>query len=383
MPRLQVFYDNYGANGFIPVTVNLNEAPSIVLQYARLYTYPFLRDNGSVWAVYRQNNYVPLNYVIDADGVIRYIAEGYNEAQIEAVIRQYLPNPIDHDVGVTRIVSPTGSLDSATVVVPACSVYNYAGSVESYQVRMRIGSGYDEVAMVTGHGPGQLRYVEFPAWTAQERGQLSVRCSTELAGDDIQPNNHRAGVCQVNVYDIAVTRMFAPADSADSGRVVVPSVQVENRGTMPDLIRARFEVSDGYWDTSSVILQPGRLDTLDFSAWTPLVRGQFQARCSTWGIRAEMVWGNNVLARTVWVVTAGVAESPGIGVAAGRLPTVVRGVLSLPALPGARPAALLDVTGREVMNLEPGANDIRHLTPGVYYIRGRDSREAVKIVVGQ
>jgi hypothetical protein len=30
---------------------------------------------------------------------------------------------------------------------------------------------------------------------------------------------------------------------------------------------------------------------------------------------------------------------------------------------------LLDISGREVMNLHPGPNDIRHLAPGVYFVR--------------
>jgi hypothetical protein len=61
-------------------------------------------------------------------------------------------------------------------------------------------------------------------------------------------------------------------------------------------------------------------------------------------------------------------------------PTVVRGVLVLNGL-GTRSelpvcnsvmsrAVLLDVSGREVMELQPGANDVRALAPGVYFLRG-------------
>lgn len=377
-----MFYDNYGPNGFVPVTINLSESPSIVLQYARLYTYPFLRDNGSVWAVYRQNGYVPLNYIVGPDGIIRYIAEGFNEPQIDALIRQYLPDPIDHDVGVTRILAPSGSVDSATTVVPACSVYNYGDNVESYQVRMRIGTLYDEVATVSGHQPGQLRYVEFPEWQARERDLVAVRCSTELAGDDVQPNNFRDASCRVNVYDIAVLQVFAPPDTVDSAQAVVPLVEIQNRGTVPDLIKLRFEITDGYWDTTTVILQPGRRDTVDFGQWTPLQRGVFQVRCSVWG-RWEMVWENNVIEQPVWVLTAGVAEGPGEGIDSRRLPTVARGVFYLPPAAGGEPVTLFDAAGRERMALKPGANDISHLSPGVYYARGRDGRGTMKVVVQQ
>jgi len=66
----------------------------------------------------------------------------------------------------------------------------------------------------------------------------------------------------------------------------------------------------------------------------------------------------------------GIAED---GVSAKRLvtPTVVRGVLELGVdsrqYAGYR-ANLLDVAGRKVMDLQAGANDIRHLAPGVYFV---------------
>ena len=64
--------------------------------------------------------------------------------------------------------------------------------------------------------------------------------------------------------------------------------------------------------------------------------------------------------------------------------TICRGVLMLPrdrgpetgdGQSGDRPSCggtvpvLLDIAGRVVMTLQPGANDVRHVAPGVYYIR--------------
>ncbi len=58
--------------------------------------------------------------------------------------------------------------------------------------------------------------------------------------------------------------------------------------------------------------------------------------------------------------------------------TVVRDILYLPTSGGGRQASgdLLDISGRKVMELQSGANDIRHLAPGVYFVRGPSDSEA-------
>ena len=75
------------------------------------------------------------------------------------------------------------------------------------------------------------------------------------------------------------------------------------------------------------------------------------------------------------------------------MPTVVRSVLYLPRdmteLPGnsdrvPRPV-LLDISGRKLLDLKPGANDVRALSPGVYFVReaasGKRSAVSVRKVV--
>ena len=46
--------------------------------------------------------------------------------------------------------------------------------------------------------------------------------------------------------------------------------------------------------------------------------------------------------------------------------TIVRGMLCMPA--SMQGAALLDITGRKVMELQPGENDVSHVAPGVYFV---------------
>jgi YVTN family beta-propeller protein len=72
---------------------------------------------------------------------------------------------------------------------------------------------------------------------------------------------------------------------------------------------------------------------------------------------------------------AGVEESPKPQATSFKLgPTIIRGVLVLGAVDSRQNTAcraeLLDAGGRKVMRLQPGANDVRHLAPGVYFLRG-------------
>jgi hypothetical protein len=82
----------------------------------------------------------------------------------------------------------------------------------------------------------------------------------------------------------------------------------------------------------------------------------------------------------IWSATnnpLGVAEQPAQQpIAAHASATVVRNYLLLPEDASPTPEAsssLLDIGGRQVMRLKPGANDVRKLTPGVYFVRSEPS----------
>lgn len=311
MPRLSVFHNDYGPHGFEALAININEGMDTVKAWARQNANVYLRDPNTVWPVYHQlNSGLPTNYVIDAAGVIRYWSEGYNETAVRSVIESYLPDPIQHDVGVSRLLAPTGTLDSGTVVTPACSLHNYRSNAETYAVRMRIGTSYDTTVTVTSHQPGQTVYVQFPQWTALARGNEAVSCSTELATDDIPSNDLAKTTVTVNVDDIAVSAILAPADTVGSGGRVVPAVEVKNLGTLADMAKVHFYIGDFYVDSVNVALQPGKTDTAVLATWIPALQGAFPVRCTSATIRTDQVTANNKLTKSVFVGPAGIAEQP-------------------------------------------------------------------------
>jgi hypothetical protein len=76
---------------------------------------------------------------------------------------------------------------------------------------------------------------------------------------------------------------------------------------------------------------------------------------------------------------SGVAEPP--SPPTGGLPAIpglARGTLLLPGRSG---ALLHDISGRKVMELQPGENDVRHLAPGVYFVRRQDTGESSRLVL--
>jgi hypothetical protein len=91
-------------------------------------------------------------------------------------------------------------------------------------------------------------------------------------------------------------------------------------------------------------------------------------------------------------VPTALAETPGRALPSPCRPTIARGVLRLKAGVGDASAvrrlgscprpALLDACGRSVLLLHPGPNDISHLSPGVYFVRGEtQAQNTVPVVV--
>jgi len=71
-----------------------------------------------------------------------------------------------------------------------------------------------------------------------------------------------------------------------------------------------------------------------------------------------------------------------------RVATVSRNVLYLPQSTSSSPSCLLDVSGRKVLDLHPGANDLRRLSPGVYFVRERpaihcEPSAVMKVVIAE
>ncbi|MFO7637915.1 MAG: S8 family serine peptidase, partial [bacterium] len=230
------------------------------------------------------------------------------------------------DVGCTHLLAPSGTVDSGAVVVPACSVYNHGTTTENYPVRMRIGTGYDEVIQVTGHAPGTRQRVAFPGWTASGRSSFGVSCSTGLETDMLPGNDRQTGTVLVRVLDVGVVSLQAPAGLYLPGDVVTPTATWHNPGSTPVDFEAWMILNDptdaeAYRQKADVAgLEPGSDIQLQFPPCTLQLNGPWSARCSTW-LAGDADPDNDLLDAgfTVGAVDAGIVAilTPGLFVDTG------------------------------------------------------------------
>ncbi len=219
------------------------------------------------------------------------------------------------DVSVSAIIAPSGTVDSCTVVTPACSLRNNGTVNASCLVRMRIGAGYEQTTAVNNLPPGAATLVSFPQWQAEIRGQLTAACSVAFSLDRIPANDTMSRPVFVRVLDASALAIIAPTGTVAPGERITPRVRVRNLGnavvSFPTLLRIGAE----YTDTRTVNgLPPGAETELAFSVWTVL-SGTRTVLCSV-GLAGDMVPANDTIsrrvtgARTGWVELASIPGLP-------------------------------------------------------------------------
>jgi len=185
------------------------------------------------------------------------------------------------DAAAIEIISPVGTVDSGTVIIPCAKVANFGTSPAAIPVQLSIGSSYTDTTSVDV-APGETATVFFLGWTASPLGMFQVRCSTMLAGDENPGNDTATSVVTVITHvDAAVTAILAPVGPIDSGTVVTPTARIINNSMGPKLIPVRLQIGDFYSDTRLKQLPPAEEDTVQFAPWYATQLGTHAVRCST------------------------------------------------------------------------------------------------------
>ncbi len=187
------------------------------------------------------------------------------------------------DVGATAI-SVAATVDSGAVVPISTTVRNYGNTDETFDVSFTISStGYAETRSKT-LAAGSVDTVNFPAWTALERGSHTLACSTRLVEDMVPTNDRMTNPCFVRVTDVTCVAIVSPPGTVDSAPAISILAQFANLGNAEATFPARFAITgpSSWCDTASVIgLSPGDTTLIAFGNWVVGPRGDYVASCST------------------------------------------------------------------------------------------------------
>jgi hypothetical protein len=298
----------------------------------------------------------------------------------------------DCDAGPACIMVPLGIVEPESSYTPMVEIWNCGENPASFPVRLTIGSEYEDSVQITDLSAHDSAHVEFQAWTPPVYGTHVVRCSTALVGDEYGGNDVCSTFVRSRWHDVSAVEILAPRDTVDLGSSFMPRVKVRNNGTQPETFRARFRIPDlSYSNLAQATVLAETTVDMNFVTCRCTIPGWHGVSC-TLDLAADQDESNDVVTNGFFVTAAGVAERGPVTSIPFGIQTVTRGMLFLPRdmtetsdvsdrVP--RPQ-LLDVTGRKVMELAPGENDIRHLSPGIYFVYSTiDKRQSkmTKVIV--
>jgi len=271
LPRAKV--KNFGTQSeSLSVTFTVSEAKWLSIKQVRLESGRDSTIQFDTWTVNPRGNYVTKCSTELANDMI-----SNNNTLTDSFFVRIL------DIGCTKIVTPVGIIDSTQSIAPCCSVYNYGNqTIDSYTVRMKIGSFYNHTALVSNHTPYFYQHVVFPRCSTWLRGNHVVKCSTELNGDIITTNNKLTESLSVRVKDVGCTKILAPTDTIGIGVIVTPACSVYNYGTTTESYRVRMKIGTFYDDTACVYDHiPGSYQYIKFPDWEAIQVGLHIVTCST------------------------------------------------------------------------------------------------------
>jgi hypothetical protein len=293
---------------------------------------------------------------------------------------------ISKDVDARAVLAPAGVVDTTETIIPEARVGNNGDGPATFWAFfiIRDSSGvvvYAESSQVL-LGSGAETDVEYPSVKFSVLGNYIAACSVCMAGDQNSTNDVKKvafRVVDLVQGDIGIVCVEMPRDTVDTFATFYPWVRVKNYGAegvsgfvvvvFSDTARDRIV----YRDSASFRLEGGGEGYLAFDS----------VRFTVVGNHEGQFWlGTHNHADTTewpfWVVpfVPGVEEAMNDERGTMSAATVLRGVLWLSeARVETRESRseVLDVLGRGVLNLKPGANDVSRLAPGVYFVRDEPS----------
>jgi hypothetical protein len=324
------------------------------------------------------------------------VCESHSDSVLQ-VTWSFRVGPRHHGgIGIARIVNmPFEIVDTFWAITPEFVLANYGPAPDSGWAFVLFGdTGQDRVVYSESTrfrlSPGESMDVVSPAFRFREVGPHYGTCGWNTDGDDADSLSWRFVVRILPHVDITVRMLTGmPLDTIDTLTTREPRVALINYGPDRDSLWLVLRFSDTlsdrivYVDSQHVFMFGGAQLIVSFRPIRFTVPGPYHGQLA-WhcmhGFGDTLDWD-------FWVdANLGVEDRP-VAVLSKAPPTFVRGVLVLGAVDSrqntgyradrgdchyvdcTRGPTLLDASGRNVMELVPGPNDVSRLAPGVYFVR--------------
>jgi len=295
-------------------------------------------------------------------------------------------------IGIARIVAmPFEVADTFWSITPEFVLANYGAVPDSGWAFVLFGdTGQGRVVYSESTGfrlaPGESVHVVSPAFRFHEVGPHYGSCGWRTDNGDADSLSWRFLVYIWQHGDIGVTQIVdMPRDTIDTLRTWRPMVKLkvfymQGRDSVWLALRFSDTLSERivYADSYPLVLEAPEETLVVFRAIRFNVPGPYHGQLA-WhcmhGFSDSLDWD-------FWVDANLGVEDRSVPILYKTPATVIRGMLRTGDSrqnTGYR-ADLLDISGRKVMELVPGPSDVRHLAPGVYFVREKGSRGASESV---
>jgi len=220
---------------------------------------------------------------------------------------------IQHDVGITSIIQPAGTIATGTNVIPKIKIKNFGINSDSFLVRFKIDSIYDQTTSVT-LTPNDTMTVSFPNWTAIP-GSYTITAFTNLSNDEWHGNDTIISTFNVvTTTDVGIEAILNLDSMYVINSSITPRVRIKNYGT---LTQSNFTVVCSIignnhtvkYTNSQTISSLNANDTItkSFAVWTPDA-----AELCTMKIQTNLIGdqnpNNDQMINTTLILASAIAE---------------------------------------------------------------------------
>jgi len=196
-----------------------------------------------------------------------------------------------------------------------------------------------------------------------------------------QPGGDVQMCAVVDYHDVAVDSFGGLTDTVFIESTYTVRARCAELAGFPEPgLRVVMAIGSVQFDTATIDLAANDTAFATFAAWQPRVTpGDYDCACYSTLFADTRRQNDTVRFRLTVATSSGVGErQTPYAQRQTPSPTIVRGVLRLRPSPFPLPVGegqevrewnLLDASGRKVADLHAGANDVRDLAPGVYFVR--------------